>query len=129
MPFDVVLADLKSIYQIRSDQTPFFTSRLTEADIQRWTASLGVSRAALYDQIAIHLARAFYNSELTFAFCDAVVNDIHGVITGANEELPDLFWSVYLAFDEGEYYHNNNRDEDPIEIYTRPQIAEIIESH
>jgi hypothetical protein len=33
-----------------------------------------------------------------------------------------------LAFDEGEYYHNNNRDEDPIEVYTRPMIARIVDS-
>jgi hypothetical protein len=63
---------------------------------------------------------------LTFAFCDAVVNDLHGVITFANELRPGLFWEVFLAFDEGEYYHGNNRDEDPAEIYTRPLIAHII---
>ena len=33
------------------------------------------------------------------------------------------FWQVYLAFDEGEYYHGDNRDEDPVEAYTRPLVA------
>ncbi len=90
---------------------------------------MGISRAALYDQIAIHLARGFHNSDMTFTFCDAIVTDIHQVIIDANEERPGLFWRVYLAFDEGEYYHNNDRDEDPEEVYARPQIAQIIESH
>jgi hypothetical protein len=63
---------------------------------------------------------------LTFAFCDAVVNDLHGVITSANEDRPDLFWEVFLAFDEGEYHHHSNRDEDPVEVYTRPMIGRII---
>jgi hypothetical protein len=129
MSFDDVLADVKNIYQVTSDRRPFFASCLTEADVQRWSASMGISRAALYDQIAIYLARGFYDLELTFTFCDAIVTDIHGVITGANEERPDLFWSVFLVFDEGEYYHKNNRDEDPVEVYTRPQIAQIIENH
>ena len=73
------------------------------------------------------LARGFHNSELSFEFCDAVVNDIHGVITSANEIRPTLFWDVYLAFDEGEYYHNDKRDEDPSEAYTRPMIARILD--
>ena len=128
MSLDDVRADLKKIYEVISDQRPFFAASLAEADVQRWSASTGVSRAALYDQIAIYLARGYYSSDLTFTFCDAVVNDIYGVITGANEDRPKLFWSVYLAFDEGEYHHNNNRDEDPEEVYTRPQIAQILKT-
>ncbi len=85
-------------------------------------------RSVLYDRIAIYLARGFQRSELTFAFCDAVVNHIHGVIISADEHRPDLFWKVFLAFDEGECYHDNKRDEDPVERYTRPQIARIVES-
>jgi hypothetical protein len=82
----------------------------------------------LYDQIAIRLAYGFHASEMTFAFCDAVVNDLHGVIISADELRPELFWAVYLAFDEGEYYHGNNRDEDPVEVYTRPMIARIVDA-
>jgi hypothetical protein len=37
-----------------------------------------------------------------------------------------LFWSVFLAFDNGEYYHDNNREEDPEEVYTRPMIEQIL---
>ncbi len=43
------------------------------------------------------------------------------------EGCPKFFLAVYLAFDEGEYYHDANRDEDPIETYTRPAIARILE--
>jgi hypothetical protein len=63
---------------------------------------------------------------MTFAFCDAVVNDLYGVLTSTDEPRPALFWDVFLAFDEGEYYHGNNRDEDPVEVYTRPMIARIV---
>ena len=104
-------------------------AHLNEGDIERWSALIDEPRAVLYDRIAIYLARGFHRSELTFEFCDAVVNDIHGIITSGDEDRPDLFWAIYLAFDEGEYYHGNKRDEDPVEVYTRPQIARIMENH
>ena len=123
MSFDDVKADLVRLYQIHADDP---AARLREEDVQRWSISLDVSRSELYDQIAIYLARRFNGSELSFEFCDAIVNDLHDVITSADEERPDLFWKVYLAFDEGEYYHGNNREQDPVEVYTRPQITQIV---
>ena len=51
------------------------------------------------------------------------------MITFADEHRPELFWSVYLAFDEGEYYHNGNRDQDPVAVYTVPMINEIITAY
>jgi len=87
---------------------------------------LGCPEQPYYDQIALHLALGFHASELPFAFCDAVVNDLHVVITFANEDRPDLFWRVFLAFDGGEFHHHSNRDEDPVETYTRPMISRIV---
>ena len=62
---------------------------------------------------------------MPFAFCDAIINDIFRVLIPNNEH-SELFWSMFLAFDEGEYFHNNDRGEDPEEKYTRPIIAEIV---
>jgi len=45
-----------------------------------------------------------------------VVNDLAGPVTNTSGPKPQIFWEVYSAFDEGEYYHGNNRDEDPVEI-------------
>ena len=127
MDISEVISELKAIYKDQLGYPHPPGPGLTEADVQRWSSSLGCSRSTLYDQIAAHLARGFHASRLDFCFCDAVVNDLFGVITSADERRPDLFWAVYLAFDEGEYYHNNNRNEDPVEAYTRPMIARIIE--
>ena len=123
MSFDDVKENLVRLYQIHADDSE---ARLREEDVQRWSLSLGIPRSELYDRIATYLARGFNSSELSFEFCDAIVNDVHGVITFADEERPDLFWKVYLAFDEGEYYHGGNREQDPVEVYTRPQIAQIV---
>ena len=77
----------------------------------------------MYDQIAARLAFGFHASEVSFSFCDAVVNDIHAVISLCNENRPNLFWEVFLAFDAGEFYPASDRDRDPVDTYTRPQIA------
>ena len=76
----------------------------------------------------MRLARGFHASELDFTFCDAVINDLFGrVMTPAREPAPSLFWQVYLAFDAGEFYRPNKRDENPVEVYTRPLIAKIVD--
>jgi hypothetical protein len=56
-----------------------------------------------------------------------VVNDLSGPVTNTSGPKSQIFWEVYSAFDEGEYYHGNNRDEDPVEVYTRPMIARLVE--
>lgn len=88
-----------------------------------------MSRGELYDRIAIYLARGFYRSKLDFTFCDGIVNDVHAIITRADEHRPELFWEVFLAFDAGEVYPNNDRSRDPVEVYTRPLIAKVVEKH
>lgn len=123
-----VVNELKAIYKDQKGYPYPRVPGLKEADVQRWSSLLAVSRSSLYDQLAGRLARGFQSSELTFAFCDAVLNDLLGVITANDEHRPDLFWAVYLAFDEGEYYHGNNRDEDPQEAYTRPMISRLLKS-
>src|SRR5580700_7802968 len=92
---------------------------LTEEDVERWVAASGWSRSRLFDEIAARLALGFNGSELSFEFCDAVVNDLFGPVTNTSGLRPMVFWEVNSAFDEGEYYHDNNREEDPVDLYTR----------
>lgn len=120
-----VITELKRIYdedRLR-DRT---VDHLMDHDVQTWSSLLGISEPCLYNQIAMYLARGFQDLELTFQFCDAVINDLYSVLVFTDERPPNLFWKVFLAFDEGEFYHNKNRDEDPAEAYTRPRIAEML---
>jgi hypothetical protein len=120
-----IIGELKTIY---IEGVPYrdLDRHLTEADVLRWSVARGLSRRQLFDEIANHLAFGFYSSELSSEFCDAVVNDLAGPVTNTEGTKPELFWGVYSAFDEGEYYHDNNQDEDPVETYTRPMIDRII---
>ena len=126
MDFAEITSELKALYKDQLGYPHPPVPGLREAEVLRWSGWVG-SRAAVYDQIALYLARGFQSSERSFAFCDAVINDLHGVIVGADDHRPDLFWAIFLAFDEGEYYHGNNRDEDPVEAYTRPMITRALE--
>ena len=101
---------------------------LTDADVERWSKECGWSRSQLFDEIAKRLALGYSASELSFDFCDMVVTDLFSPVTNTSGLKPQIFWEVYSAFDEGEYHHGNNRDEDPVEAYTRPMIARIVEA-
>jgi len=127
MSIHAVIAELKEMYRAALEGTSSEISRLSDDDIRRWSANLAIARGALYDKIALNLARGFYKRELPFWFCDRIVNDIHKVIMDVNEDRPKLFWSIFLAFDAGEYYHEGKRSEDPVATYTRPLIAKIVE--
>jgi hypothetical protein len=129
MDFDAVIRELKALYgdEERLGHPPRIPVP-RESEIKRWSFTCG-SRAAFYDQVALYLARGFQSSDLSFEFCDAVANGLFATTSNAEEGCPEFFQAVYLAFDEGEYYHNNNRDEDPVETYTRPMIARILEGN
>lgn len=120
--FDAVATDLFRLYGPAGEG-------LTEEDVRRWSDLIEMDRGTLYDRIALFLARGFYIGELPFEFCDRIVNDIHAVICFADECRPETYWETYLAFDEGENYHSNNPEEDPVDFYTKPQIARIVAKH
>lgn len=126
MTIDDVIGRLRLVY---ADWQRFQPARIDNQDITNWSEATGLSRSALYDAIALKLALGFQRRTVEFAFCDQVVNDLHAVISVRNEARPELFWSVFLAFDAGEFYRDDDRSIDPVEAFTRPQIAAILRKH
>jgi hypothetical protein len=122
--FDII-GELKTIY-IEGVSYRDLDRHLTEADVVRWSTGSGWSRRQLFDEIAKCLAQGFQMFELSFEFCDAVMNDLFGPVTNTSGPKPEAFWDVYYAFDEGEHYHGDNRNEDPVETYTRPMINRLV---
>jgi hypothetical protein len=121
-----VIDELKTFYK-EGVEYRSLERHLTEADVERWRNACGWSRSQLFDEIAKSLALGYNALELSFEFRDMVVNDLAGPVTNTSGPKPQIFWEVYSAFDQGEYYHGNNRDEDPVEVYTRPMIARVVE--
>ncbi|WP_348261176.1 hypothetical protein P8935_15375 [Telmatobacter sp. DSM 110680] len=121
-----IIDELKTFYK-EGVEYRSLERHLTEEDVERWRNACGCSRSQLFDEIAKGLALGYNASELLFDFCDMVVNDLASPVTNTSGPKPQIFWEVYSAFDAGEYYHGDNRDEDPVEVYTRPMIARVVE--
>jgi hypothetical protein len=122
---DDIIATLKSRYTPRLS----WTERqilLADSDVEEWSRRAGLPSAVLYDALALRLAFGFNSNALDFGFCDQVLNELHAI---RDEVRSELFWSIFLAFDAGEFYHDGNRSIDPVEAYTRPEIAQIFQMH
>ena len=98
---------------------------LNRTVLEQWSVKSGLARDVLYDALALELASRFNEGTLNFDFCDRVVNELMGLM-GREPDLPPLFLDVYLAFDAGEFYRDDDRSIHPVDRFTRPQIAEIV---
>ncbi|MHC2333736.1 hypothetical protein [Bradyrhizobium sp. USDA 4454] len=107
------------------DELPEPQRLLSDAALEKWSVQSELPRDDLYDALALELASEFNKKTLDFDFCDRVVNELLGLM-GARPDLPPLFWDIYLAFDAGEFYPDNDHSTDPVARFTRPQIAEIV---
>jgi hypothetical protein len=119
-----IIDELKTYYK-EDVEYGFLDRHLTEADVERWCNLSGWNRPQLFDEVAMCLARGFHSSQLSFDFCDMVVNDLASPVTNTSGSKPRFFWEVYSAFDEGEYFHGNNRNEDPVEGLYSPDDRSI----
>jgi hypothetical protein len=92
--------------------------------------------SAVYDKLAIILARKYHDGELDYTTADWFANQFEGelvdliVAIWPKKDGPYPFrWSaVYEAFDAGEFDHFG-RSTDPVAEFTKPQIAEFLAKH
>jgi hypothetical protein len=126
MNFNALVPELWGRYPFLNDDRLPVRLGIREPDVEQWAASFGGDRGQLYDAFARYLAIAFHQRKLPFAFCDSVMNDLEAVISYADDVRPDLFWSVYLAFDAGEYHRRADKSDDPVAEHTEPAIADIV---
>ncbi len=83
-----------------------------------------MSRLEFFDELARWLAIEFLEGRRDFTFCDGVVNNMMPL---ADWNLSDFAWSIFHAFDNGEFYHReDSRDVNPVEKYTKPMLARAL---
>ena len=127
MNIDALVPELRQRYPFLDDGSLRVRhGGVREADVASWAAEWGGNRETVYDEFARYLAVAFHERRLSFAFCDAVMNDLEALISNADEMRPDLFYQVYQAFDIGEYHRLNDKSDDPVAEHTDPEIAAIV---
>lgn len=92
--------------------------------------------SAVYDKLAIILARKYHGGELDYETADLFANRFEGELISLmvsiwpkNDGPYPYRWSeVYEAFDSGEFDHFG-RSSDPVAEFTNPQIAEFLAKH
>ena len=117
-----IIDDLKTLFDSETE-----TFGLTEAQIQQWTSISKISRKEFFNALAEYLAHGFEKRELSFDFCDVVINAL--AAHAGVDYYDQIFWQIYLAFDRGEYLMPSEPEGTaPSEKYTRPRLAEILKA-
>lgn len=103
-----------------------------------------ISLVNFCNEFALFIARGFQSHQFDYELCDEVMNllflfmsdhlrmDNQSLDDFPNklETLPEPAFSIFHAFDTGEYYRKSDLPhENPIEKYTRIQINEILNNY
>ena len=92
--------------------------------------------SAVYDKLAVILARKYHEGELDYQTADWFANQLEGELSQLVVDIwpktagpaPTLWHAVYEAFDAGEFDHFG-RSSDPVAEFTNPQIAAFLAEH
>jgi hypothetical protein len=97
---------------------------LSEAQVTAFCSEHCLTRPSFLDSFSRYVAHGYANGELSYIVGDMAMNHL---VSFADFQVPEYTWAVFLAFDEGEYYHRgDSRAINPEEKYTRTRITEII---
>lgn len=90
---------------------------------------LQIDSRDLLNQLAISVARLFITGARDFHYCDEVMNIVISDIVdlSMHADMPQPAFSIYQAFDAGEYWHSgDDRYVFPWEKWTRPELEIIL---
>jgi hypothetical protein len=99
------------------------TGRIDRAEIDSFCASEDIEVPDLCNRVALIVAERFNAGILSYEAGDGVMNAFFPLIV--ENQTVEPAWSIYLAFDEGEYDHAGSTD--PVGSFTRPQIRKILD--
>jgi hypothetical protein len=107
-------------------------ARVSADDLAAWAGESDEDEARFFNEIGAEIAKRYNAGELSYEFCDLVVNDLWGLLMKSQLRdpqglWPDTFSEVYEAFDAGEYHRQADRSDDPIAEYTAPAVAAIVD--
>ncbi|MGE7958561.1 hypothetical protein ACQKQA_18575 [Pseudomonas sp. NPDC089530] len=102
---------------------------LTLSDLAATCEKFDVAPQDVLNELAVAVAEGYLEGSLIYDFCDGVMNGIIGAIVevGMTDDLPQPAFSLYQAFDQGEWIRSNDPLETvPSEKYTKPLVLEIM---
>ena len=99
-------------------------------DFAECASQLGCGMSDLFNKISVLSASKFLEGSLSFEDADGAMNGVWGAMlhytTENNLQLVEPCYSIYCAFDEGEYDHRDGSD--PVERYTRPALEDLLKN-
>jgi len=99
-------------------------------DFELFSDHEGIELPESFNTLSMSVARKFDNNEISYEDGDHAMNKIWTImlnyIMEKNINLIQPCYSIYCAFDHGEYDHRDGSD--PVEQYTRPAIREILQN-
>jgi len=103
---------------------------LNKVEVDAFCKDNSITLEIFLDDIARKIASGYSEGTLDFGYCDAVMNNLFSLMFLGYDNVPsDFTWSVFLAFDEGEYCHSGDpKSASPEELYTRPQLLALLEN-
>ncbi|MFJ3375799.1 hypothetical protein ACIPLA_12895 [Pseudomonas sp. NPDC086112] len=102
---------------------------LTLSDLASTCDKFGIAPQDVLNELSVAVAEGYLQGSLIYDFCDGVMNGIINAVVevGMTEDMPQPAFSLYQAFDQGEWIRSNDPPEtDPSEKYTKPVVQEIM---
>ncbi len=102
---------------------------LTLSDLVLLCERFGVAPHDVLNELSVAVAEGYLQGSLLYDFCDSVMNGIINAVVdvGMTNEMPQPAFSLYQAFDQGEWFRSNDPPEtDPSEKYTKHVVEEIM---
>ena len=116
--------DIEHLYQ------ESITSKVTIKDFEDYAGESETSVRSAFNKVSLLFAKRYYEGKESYENADNAMNLIWPLmldyIVKHNEELVEPTYSIYCAFDEGEYDHRDGLD--PEKAYTYPAIKEILDN-
>jgi len=106
-------------------------ARVSTEDIACWAGPLDKDVTAFLDRLGGEIAKSYQSGDLSYEFCDLLVNDLFEILFDRQFLDPQgswahLFYEVYEAFDAGEFHRKADHSDDPVAEFTNPAVANII---
>ncbi|WP_434604382.1 hypothetical protein J3P91_11940 [Pseudomonas sp. Z4-7] len=102
---------------------------LTLSDLVPICERFAVAPHDVLNELSVAVAEGYLQGSLLYDFCNGVMNGIINAVVevGMTNDMPQPAFSLYQAFDQGEWFRSNDPPEtDPGEKYTKPVVEEIM---
>lgn len=102
---------------------------LTLSDLVAICERFDVAPHDVLNELSVAVAEGYLQGSLLYDYCDGVMNGIINAVVelGMTNDMPQPAFSLYQAFDQGEWFRSNDPPEtDTSEKYTKPVVEEIM---